>query len=87
MVTNILDKYGCNLSNKFKSKNADAHTTLLSNRESNMLRECQKDLVRKSGEEVIEVNIKGIVVISNEMDLCLGLEIEVPGNKRINEEV
>ena len=52
-----------------------------------MLRECQKDLVRKSGEEVIEVNIKGIVVISNEMDLCLGLEIEVPGNKRINEEV
>ena len=33
------------------------------------------------GEEVIEVEIKGIIAISNEMDICLELEMEVPGNK------
>ena len=46
-----------------------------------LLIEWQKDLVRKLGEDILEVEIKGIIAISNEDDVCLGLEIEVPGTK------
>ena len=35
------------------------------------------------GEEVIETEINGITAISNEMDVCLGFETEVPGNREL----
>ena len=35
------------------------------------------------GEEVIEAEINGIIAISNKMDVCLGFETEVPGNREL----
>ena len=35
------------------------------------------------GEEVLEAEINGIIAISNEMDVCLGFETEVPGIKEL----
>ena len=85
VVTNILRKYGCNLRNEFKSNIAHAHSTLLSDREFFLLKEWQKELVRKLGEVILEVEIIGIIAISNENDICLGLEVEVPGNKELRD--
>ena len=48
-----------------------------------MLKEWQKARVRKLAEEVIEAEINGIIAISNEMDICLGFETEVPGNREL----
>ena len=87
VVTKILSKYGCNLHKDFESNNVHAQTTFLSTREFNKLEEWQKEIVRKLGEEILEVEIKGIIAIPSELDICLGLEIEVPGNKELMEKL
>ena len=78
-VTEVLSKYGLNLRHEFKASNSHAHTTLLTDKEYRLLTKEEKRLVREMEETRVEVLIKGIIALSNSEDVCLGLDVEVPG--------
>ena len=80
IVTETLAGYGIKLRSEFTGLNTHAHSTLLSDREFSMLAEDDKDMVRGLTQIIVEVQIKGIIALSNENDVWIGLEIEVPGN-------
>ena len=74
IVTETLAGYGIKLRSEFTAANSHAHSTLLSDSEFGMLDEDQKAMVRALTQIIVEVNIKIIIALSNENDVCLGLE-------------
>ena len=80
ILTETLAGYGIKLRSEFTAANSHAHSTLLSDNEFGMLDEDQKAMVRALTQIIVEVNIKIIIALSNENDVCLGLEIEVLGS-------
>ena len=77
-VSYYLEQFGAELRYKFKGHNTHPHFTLLTKNEySNFSEEIQKQIREEFKEQVVLVNVVGVVALSNPEEVILGLEVKM----------
>ena len=77
-VSYYLEQFGAELRYKFKGHNTHPHFTLLMKNEySNFSEEIQKQIREEFKEQVVLVNVVGVVALSNPEEVILGLEVKM----------